>query len=82
MLAMGKPRAKSQEAPQVALAPARQLTNNDDGDNLMPTTMQDTLNRVLREIEDTKLTLSQETGKVSAELSNIRMDHHKWVDSY
>ncbi|KAJ1121902.1 hypothetical protein NDU88_000411 [Pleurodeles waltl] len=42
--------------------------------------MQDTLNKILVAIEDTKLTLSQEIGKVSSELSHLRTDHHKLVD--
>ncbi|KAJ1143628.1 hypothetical protein NDU88_009934 [Pleurodeles waltl] len=42
--------------------------------------MQDTLNRILGAIEDTKLTLSQEIGKVSAELSHLQTDHHKLLD--
>ncbi|KAJ1173849.1 hypothetical protein NDU88_005674 [Pleurodeles waltl] len=42
--------------------------------------MQDTLNRILGMTEDTKLTLSQEIGKVSTELSHLRTDHHKLAD--
>ncbi|KAJ1149524.1 hypothetical protein NDU88_002331 [Pleurodeles waltl] len=41
--------------------------------------MQDTLNKLLGAIEDTKLTLSQEIVKVSSELSHLRSDHHKSV---
>ncbi|KAJ1184282.1 hypothetical protein NDU88_001090 [Pleurodeles waltl] len=43
--------------------------------------MQDTLNRILGAIEDTKLTLIQEIRKVSAELSHLRMDHHRVKDT-
>ncbi|KAJ1216352.1 hypothetical protein NDU88_003955 [Pleurodeles waltl] len=80
MLTMGKPGPKSQGAPFTALAPARQLTNKDAPENLPPATTQYTLNRILGVIEDTKLALTQEIGKVSTELSHICTDHHKLVN--
>ncbi|KAJ1173468.1 hypothetical protein NDU88_005300 [Pleurodeles waltl] len=77
---MGKFRPKSQGAPWAELGPARQLTIGEPGESAAPTMMQDTLNKILGSIEDTKLTLNQKIGKASSELSHLRMDHHKLVD--
>ncbi|KAJ1191169.1 hypothetical protein NDU88_000485 [Pleurodeles waltl] len=79
-LTMGKLRHKMQGPSQAEQGHARQLAFGEPEEGAVPTTMQDTLNKILGAIEDTKLTLSQEIRKVSFELSHLRTDHHKLED--
>ncbi|KAJ1129591.1 hypothetical protein NDU88_007958 [Pleurodeles waltl] len=77
---MGKLQHKIQGMPQAEQGHVRQLASGDPEESAALTTMQDTLNKILGAIEDTKLTLSKEIGKVSSELSHLRTHHHKLVD--
>ncbi|KAJ1164469.1 hypothetical protein NDU88_004906 [Pleurodeles waltl] len=77
---MGKIRHKVQGTFQAEQKLTRQLTSGESEDGAAPSTMQDILNKILGAIEDTKLSLSQEIGKVSPELSCLRTDHHKPAD--
>ncbi|KAJ1130812.1 hypothetical protein NDU88_009159 [Pleurodeles waltl] len=45
-----------------------------------PPQMQDTLQKILEAIEDSKKTLRQEIRKVSVELAPLRTDHWKLTD--
>ncbi|KAJ1202345.1 hypothetical protein NDU88_006145 [Pleurodeles waltl] len=77
---MGKLSHKIQGSSRVERGLQRPLIGGEPEVGTVPSTMQDTLNRILRATEDTKLTLSQEIGKVSSELSHLRSDHHKLAD--
>ncbi|KAJ1150535.1 hypothetical protein NDU88_003326 [Pleurodeles waltl] len=77
---MEKLRHKIQGMPQAEQGHVSQLASGDHEESAAPSMMQDTVNKILGAIEDTKLSLSQEIGKISSELSHLRTDHHKLVD--
>ncbi|KAJ1127066.1 hypothetical protein NDU88_005472 [Pleurodeles waltl] len=77
---MGKPRPKSQGSNLSVLCMDQPQADREMGDGPGPSKKQETLNKILQAIEGTKLTLSQEIGKVSAELSHLCTDHHKLSD--
>ncbi|KAJ1151473.1 hypothetical protein NDU88_004253 [Pleurodeles waltl] len=80
---MGKLRHKIQGSSKAERGLDRPLTSGESEEGAAPDTIKDTLNtlnKILRVIEDTKLTLSQEIWKVPSELSHLRSDHHKLVD--
>ncbi|KAJ1207843.1 hypothetical protein NDU88_003233 [Pleurodeles waltl] len=79
-LTMGKLRHKIQRRSQAEQGHVCRLASDEPEEGAAPTTMQDTLNKILGAIEDTKRNLSQEIWKVSSELSHLRTDHHKLAD--
>ncbi|KAJ1211708.1 hypothetical protein NDU88_007064 [Pleurodeles waltl] len=77
MLTMGKLRQQSQRLHLPAPSPDQPWMDGEMNEHLIPSNVQDTWNRILVAMEDTKLILSQEIGKVSAELGHLCTDHHK-----
>ncbi|KAJ1203952.1 hypothetical protein NDU88_007733 [Pleurodeles waltl] len=77
-LTMGKLRHKIQGMPQAEQGHVCRWASDEPEEGAAPATMQDTLNKILGAIEDIKLTLSQEIGKVSSELSHLPLITTNW----
>ncbi|KAJ1186642.1 hypothetical protein NDU88_003423 [Pleurodeles waltl] len=77
---MGKQCRRRQESRVVSPNADRRTTTPTPQRAPQPSEVQDTLQKILEAIEDSKNTLRQEIGKVSAEQGLLRKDHRKLVE--